>query len=104
MGLVVSVIGVVATDLQKGFDFLLGMVLYITPIIYSPNVENHFLQSIIQWNPLTYLVGGVRDMIVYGRIEHIDRYIYASIFAMIVFVFSWRLFFVSEEKVIEKMI
>lgn len=104
IGLVVSVISVVAADLQKGFDILLGMVLYITPIIYSSNVQNSFLQKVLKWNPLTYLVGGVRDIIVYGRLEHIDRFIYATCFALLVFLLSWRLFYVSEDKVIEKML
>jgi lipopolysaccharide transport system permease protein len=104
IGLIVSVIGVVATDLQKGFDFVLGLVLYITPVIYSPNVNNIFLQKVIKWNPLTYLIGGVRDLIIYGRIEHLDRFMLASVFALLIFMISWRLFFVSEYKVIEKMI
>lgn len=104
IGLIVSVIGVVATDLQKGFDFVLGLVLYITPVIYSPNVNNIFLQKVIKWNPLTYLIGGVRDLIIYGRIEHLDRFMLASVFALLIFMISWRLFFVSEDKVIEKMI
>lgn len=104
IGLVISVISVVAADLQKGFDFLLGLFLYITPVIYSPNVQNPFLQKVLKWNPLTYLVGGVRDIIVYGRLEHIDRFVYATCFALLVFLLSWRLFFISEDKVIEKML
>lgn len=104
IGLVISVISVVAADLQKGFDFLLGLFLYITPVIYSPNVQNPFLQKVLKWNPLTYLVGGVRDIIVYGRLEHIDRFVYATGFALLVFLLSWRLFFISENKVIEKML
>lgn len=103
IGLVVSVISVVATDMQKGFDFILSMVLYITPVIYSPKVANPLLQKIIQWNPLTYLIGGVRDSIIYGKIEHMDRFLLASAFALFVFLISWRLFFVSEDKVIEKI-
>jgi lipopolysaccharide transport system permease protein len=98
------VIGVVAVDLQKGFDFVLGMVLYVTPVIYSSKVANPLLQEIIQWNPLTYLIGGVRDLIIYGEIVHFDRFIYSSLLAMLIFFFSWRIFYISEDKVIEKMI
>jgi lipopolysaccharide transport system permease protein len=104
IGLVVSVIGVVATDLQKGFDFVLGMLFYITPVIYAPKVNNPLLQEIIRWNPLTYLIGGVRDSIIYGKFEFFSGYIYASLFALLIFSFAWRLFFIAEDKVIEKMI
>jgi len=104
IGLVVSVIGVVATDLQKGFDIVLGMLIYVTPVIYSSKVDNPLLQKIIQWNPLTYLIGTVRDGIIYGKFEYFDRYLLSSIFALIVFLLAWRLFYISEDKVIEKMI
>lgn len=104
LGLVVSVVGVVATDFQKGFDFLLGLVLYITPVVYSSKIDNPLLQKIIQWNPLTYLIGGVRDVMLYGKLENMNRYIYAALGALIIFMLAWRLFFVSEDKVIEKMI
>jgi ABC-type polysaccharide/polyol phosphate export permease len=58
----------------------------------------------MKYNPLTYLVGNVRDLIIYGKFEHVDRFVYSALFALVVFLFSWRLFFISEEKVIEKMI
>ena len=104
IGLIVSVINVVATDLQKAFDLLLGLVIYITPVIYSPKFDNPVLQKIIKWNPLTYLVGNVRDIIVYGKAEHWDRFFLAALLSLLIFLFSWRLFFISEDKVIEKMI
>ncbi|MEW6068851.1 MAG: ABC transporter permease [Nitrospirota bacterium] len=104
IGLFISVINVLTSEMQKSVDILLGMVIYITPVIYSPKFDNPLLQNIIKWNPLTYLVGGVRDVIVYGRMDHPDRYLYSSLFALVVFILSWRFFFVSEDKVIEKMI
>jgi lipopolysaccharide transport system permease protein len=104
IGLMIAVFNAMTPDLQKGFDFVLGLVLYITPVIYSSKVSNPFLQKIITWNPLTYLIGVVRDSIIYGRIEYFDRFILASIFSLLFFLISWRLFFISEEKVIEKMV
>ncbi len=88
----------------NGFNVLMGLLMYITPVIYSSQVDSRHLQTIMTYNPLTYLVGNVRDMIIYGTFPHPDRFLYASLFAVVIFLFSWRLFFVSEEKVIEKMI
>ncbi len=104
IGLVASVINVVSPDLNRGFNFIMGILMYLTPVIYSSKVENPILQKIMTYNPLTYLIGGFRDVIIYGKLEYLDRYLYASLLAFFVFMFSWRLFFVSEEKVIEKMI
>lgn len=103
IGILVSVISAVALDVSKGVMFLAGLLMYITPVIYSPNPENQLLQTIIKWNPLTYLIGSVRDMIIYGKITHFDRYLISAFISLIIFLVAWRLFFVSEEKVIEKM-
>jgi lipopolysaccharide transport system permease protein len=104
IGLVVSVINVVAVDLTQGFNLLMSLLMYVTPVIYSNRVSSHALQTIMEYNPLTYLVGNVRDMIIYGRFDHPDRFLYATLLALVIFLFSWRLFYISEEKVIEKMI
>lgn len=103
IGLVISVINVVAVDISKGFSMLLGLLMYITPVIFSSQVQNVRLQTIMKYNPLTYLVGNVRDLIIYGTFPYPERFALATGFAILVFLFSWRLFYVSEQKVIEKM-
>ncbi|HOT44546.1 MAG TPA: ABC transporter permease [Spirochaetota bacterium] len=104
IGLVVSVIGVVAMDLSKGMTIVLGLVMYITPVIYSNRVDNPFLKTVITYNPLTYLVGNVRDLIIYGRFDTIEMFLYSTLFAIGVFLVSWRFFYLSEDKVVDKMI
>jgi lipopolysaccharide transport system permease protein len=104
IGLVISVLSAVSTEMQKGVDIILGLVIYITPVIYSPKFDNKLLQEIIKWNPLTYLIGGVRDIIIYGKMDNINYFIYSTLLAFFIFMLSWRLFFISEDKVIEKMI
>ena len=104
IGLISSVINVVFDDMNKITGFLMGLLMYITPVIYSDKVDNPLLQSIIKWNPLTYLIGAIRDAIIYGRIQHLDRFLMASGISLLFFLICWRLFYISEEKVIEKMI
>jgi lipopolysaccharide transport system permease protein len=104
IGLISSVISVVASDIQKAIAFAMGLLMYITPVIYSDKVDNPLLQTIIKWNPLTYLIGAVRDSTIYGRIEHFDRFMISSGISLLFFLITWRLFYISEEKVIEKMI
>jgi len=103
IGLIFSVIKIVAVDITKGFTIVFGLLMYATPVIYSAQVENEFLRTIFTYNPLTYLVGNVRDLIIFGRFDHPDRFFYASLLALFVFLLAWRFFYLSEEKVIEKM-
>jgi lipopolysaccharide transport system permease protein len=104
IGLIISLITVVSPDIQRAVNFVLGLVMYITPVIYSPKVNNPTLQVIIKYNPLTYLIGGCRDAIIYGRIDHLGYFLLFSFITLILFLISWRLFYVTELRVIEKMI
>ena len=104
VGLFSTIIGTVATDLNKLIAFAIGLLLYLTPVIYSPKVQNPVLQTIIKWNPLTYLIGGARDAIIYGRIEHFSSYLISVGVSLVLFLFMWRVFYITEEKIIEKMI
>lgn len=105
LGLFLSVISVVATDLSNIFGIFMGFVFYITPIIYvQDTIQSTFLRTLIELNPLTYIVVGVRDIILYGEMQHPIRFLIVGVISFLFFMLSWRLFYVSEEKVIEKLI
>jgi homopolymeric O-antigen transport system permease protein len=102
IGMFVSVLTVVVQDVSKVVTSGLGLLMFITPVIYAPTLPNQDLQNIISWNPLSYLVGGVRDLVLIGHIDRLDGFTWASCFSISMLVLSWRLFFVSEQKVAEK--
>jgi lipopolysaccharide transport system permease protein len=104
LGLIVSVFTAIANQTKKVTNLLMGLVIYITPIIYSSDVSDPRLRKVITWNPLTYLVGDVRDLILHGEIQYINRYLFSILLSIFIFIVSWRLFFISEDKVIERMI
>jgi lipopolysaccharide transport system permease protein len=104
IGLLVAPASSVSGDVSRAVSFMLGLVMYVTPIVYSSKVESKLLQAITAWNPLTYLVGGCRDAIVYGRIEHLGMYALMAVLSFVLFLLSWRIFYVTEMRVIEKMI
>ena len=104
IGLMVSMISVVAFDIKKVLDMLLGLLLFTTPIIYSDEISHPVVQTVIRWNPLTYLICSARDIVLYGRLYHIPGYFICSIGSLGLFLISWRLFYVSENKIIERMI
>jgi lipopolysaccharide transport system permease protein len=104
LGLIMSVIAVVAPEIRTIWNLFLGFLVFLTPVIYSTDFDNPLLQKVIRWNPLTYLIGGVRDEIIYGKMSSPWRFCLACCLALFVFMVSWRLFFISEDKVVEKMI
>ncbi len=105
VGLSVSVISVVSYDLRRIVTALFGLVMFLTPVIYSADaVGNTMLQKIIQLNPLTYLVCSARDVILFGRLYNTQGFIISSTLAFLLLFISWRIFFISEDRIIERMI
>lgn len=103
IGLFVSVFKVVIVDLHSGFNFILTFLMLLTPVVYSQNIGNSALQEIMKWNPLTYMVCSLRDISLYGTMGNIEGYLYSALFSFVVFLLSWKFFFVAEDKVIEKL-
>ena len=104
LGLLISVIGIVANEVKRIADVGMGLLIFFTPIIYSTNSTTGIIATIVKINPLTYIVGGVRDAIAYGKIENFQYFVWSGIGSFVFFLLAWRLFYVSEEKVIEKML
>lgn len=104
IGMTFSMVAVVVTDMTQALQMVLGIGMYFTPIIYSDSVQNSILQSVISWNPLTYLICSCRDLLLYGRLYDPVGYCWSSLFAVICFFVAWRVYFVSEGRIIERMI
>ncbi len=104
IGLVTSMISIVAVDVSRFINMGMGLMMWVTPVIYSDKVENPIVQTIIKWNPLTYLVCSTRDIILYGKLYHPTGYFICAGLSFLFFMISWRLFFVSEDRIIERMI
>jgi ABC-type polysaccharide/polyol phosphate export permease len=105
LGLLVSIINVVASDLGNFINIILGFVFYAIPIVYLlDQVDSELLRTIVQLNPLAYLITGARDLIIEGTIYYPERYLVVAIGAFVFFMLAWRIFYVSEDKVIERMI
>ena len=102
IGMMISVCAVLIRDMTKTVTTLLGLAMFVTPVIYTGDIQNPWLQRMLAWNPLTYLVGGARDLVLEGRVGQPSRYAASVLLAAAVFLAAWRLFFMSEQKVAEK--
>jgi len=105
LGLVASMISIVAMDINRIIELGLGFLLYLTPIIYvRDRLPFPSLQKLLDWNPLTHLVCSCRDILLYGRLYDLQGFCVSALAALVLFMMSWRLFYVSENKIIERMI
>ena len=104
IGLLSSMISVVALDVNKILTTLFGFLMYLTPVIYSADTDSKLLSSVIKYIPLSYLVGGVRDLILYGNIDYWAEFLALSFVSFLFFLFALRVFYVAEDLVIEKIV
>lgn len=102
-GLMVSVYSVVLPDSKRWIDFGVQLLMFVTPVIYSPDVGNAGIREIIRYNPLTYLVGWSRATLVGGSFDEPGKFLLSALGALAVFLLGLRFLYVCEDKVIEKI-
>lgn len=103
-GLVLSVLGPIARDLVPLATQALAFVMYITPVIYvQSTIQNPFVKTLIEWNPITYLVDIPRSLICLGRTENIDTFLWVAIGTVALVIIGLRIFYLLEDLVAERL-
>lgn len=103
IGLLFSVLRIVAIDIYNLFDRIMDLLLYLTPVVYALHVNNSLLQTLISWNPLTYLLSSVREMLLFGAIVNPQAYAVCSGATLILFIVSVRFFQIAQPRTLEKL-
>lgn len=103
VGLLVSVYSVVLPDSKRWIDFGMQLLMFVTPVIYSPNVTNPVIREIIRYNPLSYLVNWGRATLVGGAFDDPGKFFLSALASLLIFLLGLRFLYLSEDKVIEKI-
>lgn len=102
-GLVVSVYAVVLPDSKRWIDFGMQLLMFATPVIYSPNIGNPYLKSVIRYNPLAHLLNWGRATLVGGAFDEPGKFVCSALGALVLFLLGLRFLYICEDKVIEKI-
>lgn len=104
IGMVLAVLGSIAKDLTPLVSQGLALLMFITPVIYLRTTVSHpLIQSLITYNPITYLVDMPRSLIVTGQAENVDLYLLISAGAIVLAVIGIRVFYLLEDLVAERL-
>ncbi len=103
IGLFLAVVGSVARDVTGIFTTVFTLAMYITPVVYTAEFEHPFLRSVVQWNPLTYLINTPREIIVSGDISAPFGYSLATMVAFILLFLGVHAFYLIKDKVAERL-
>lgn len=103
IGLLASVYSVVLPDSKKWLDYGMQLLMFVTPVVYSPQVDNELIREIIRLNPISYLLDWSRSSLTGGSFDHPLGFLLGSIGALAVFLLGLRLLYLAEDKVVEKL-
>lgn len=73
LGLFLTPIGMLYTDVGKFINFTLGFLMYITPVVYAIPKEG-IMKTIMTWNPFTPFILTTRDLALGLPPEHLTYY------------------------------
>jgi lipopolysaccharide transport system permease protein len=104
IGLTASILSAVSMDIEKGIGYVLGFWMFLTPVVYTAGDKGGMVKMILAVNPMTYLYGAARDLIVFGQARDWPLFAGMSAAALLVLLLAMRWFYVAEERVIEKML
>jgi lipopolysaccharide transport system permease protein len=104
IGLFVAMLRVIALDICQAIDESMKIIMYLTPIVYAPKVSISWLQPIIDMNPLTYLIGFSRDMLISGDLSLMKGYFICFAFTLVLFPLVFKFYLANEGRVLERLI
>lgn len=84
--MLVSAITVYFRDLEHILGIVMMAWMYLTPIIYTPNMVPESFKVYFNLNPMTHIVTAYRDILYYGRFPEFSTLISSIVFG-IVFLF-----------------
>lgn len=88
----VSSINVYFRDLQHFISVFLQLLFYATPVAYSTSVIPDNFQWILKWNPMTYIIEGIRDIFYYQQVPNLNEIFTLIGISLIFCYFSYCLF------------
>lgn len=103
LGLLLSLLEVVAVDLAKVFNRLLSAMLFLTPVAFTLNHPKGILSVLVKCNPLSYLVTVPREMLLPGAFYLSNMYYMGVSVVVLFFFFSLRTFYAAETKIMERL-
>lgn len=102
MGMVTSLLQAISKDIVSFVNLGTGFLLLLMPVMYSAE-QVGILGKLNAINPLYYLVIVPRDIMLYGEVRHLAGFVLSGILGLIVFVFGWIFFYLSQTKLAERI-
>ena len=102
IGLMITPIGLLYTDVGKGIPVLMQFLMYLTPVVFAMPKEG-LAATLFQVNPLTPLILTARDWLTGFTPEHLAYFVVVNVGAIVLLLIFWIVFRLSMPILIERM-
>jgi lipopolysaccharide transport system permease protein len=105
LGMLFSIVEVLAVDFYHvAHRIITGLLIYISPVVYSPQVSSPLLQSLMGFNPLSYLIDTPRALLLNQDFSSLTGFWISTSAVVLFFLLSLRIYLVGERQVIERIV
>jgi lipopolysaccharide transport system permease protein len=101
-GFVLAIAAALFRDVINATTMALSGLLLLTPVLY-PLKADSLLAKLNALNPLNYLINVPRDLALHGHSTDLSAYAISVGFALLVFLMGWRLFFIAQPHISERI-
>ena len=102
IGLVITPVGLLYTDVGKAIPLLMQFLMYLTPVVFAMPKEG-LPATVFQLNPLTPLVLSARDWLTGMTPEYLGYFMAVNAIAIILLLMFWIVFRLAMPILIERM-
>jgi len=102
LGLILTPVGLLYSDIGKGLPFIMQFLMYITPVVFPMPTEG-WAANLFQFNPITPLILTTRDFVTGFEPTYIDAFFCVYIIMFILLCLMWVIYRAAMPIVIERM-
>jgi lipopolysaccharide transport system permease protein len=102
LGFLFALLNVLVRDIGNIVTLMTTFMLFLTPVLY-PAPSSGFFAFLSICNPLSALVTGARDLVLSGSIKEPFQFLLASLVSLVIFLISWRIFYLAESRMPERV-
>lgn len=103
LGLWLAVFNALVHDVGQIVGIILSLGMFATPVFYPPPATWPFSFLVNFLNPVSCYLQATRDLASLGYLSDPIGYINAVIISVVLFLVSWRVFHLAEDKIAEKV-
>lgn len=90
-------------DIEHALGVMLGVWMYLTPVLYSPDLIPKNLKIFFYLNPMSAIIDAYRGTVLYGVLPFWPGFLYSCIFSVLIFIGGYY-YFVKKSKYFAEVI